>query len=156
MPVQFSDIAAVVTDKDLDELKEYQYLANTLQLNGDAVTVNKDTPLVTAVAYMDPFKKLQEVRVYYIDDKSRIRELCRTGGSGAKWESGMLNAKGHYISPASGLSANIVPSADKDERQLKLYFQTSTNKGTMKLSVAYTVLGKGKWEFRDVINPSAS
>ena len=85
-----------------------------------------------------------QVRVYYVDPESKLRELKRTNGG--EWTAGKnFNDIGGTVAEGSGLSANVAFG------QLKVYYQSATQpKG--KTSLIYANLGVGNWTPRSRIN----
>ncbi|EXK24025.1 hypothetical protein FOMG_19231 [Fusarium oxysporum f. sp. melonis 26406] len=62
-----------------------------LKVNGNAIHVNRELPILAAVAYRNPNGGEDEVRVYYVaQNKFVLRELRRTGGEDADWFDGQV------------------------------------------------------------------
>ncbi|EXM14952.1 hypothetical protein FoTM2_012033 [Fusarium oxysporum f. sp. vasinfectum] len=122
-----------------------------LKVNGNAIHVNRELPILAAVTYRNPNGGEDEVRVYYVaQNKFVLRELRRTGGEDADWFDGQVfNNQQNRILNTSGLTANVVRTRT-DQQQLKLYYQTETDE----LNVTFSMLGSSDvWSNRaDVTN----
>ncbi|RKL43243.1 hypothetical protein BFJ72_g4656 [Fusarium proliferatum] len=134
------------SSKTQDENKREQYNSDNLKVSGNYITVNKELPILAAVAYQNGSDQ-DVVRVFYVGQGSDfyLRELRRVGPPGSKWVDGeSLNSKEWDIAPKSGLTANVVQTGN--QVQLKVFYQKKTDK----LSVAYSVLAVGKdWKLDD-------
>ncbi|KAF5717622.1 hypothetical protein FMUND_5663 [Fusarium mundagurra] len=134
------------SSKTQDETEGEQYNSDNLKVDGNKIYVNKNLPILAAVAYMNKNGQ-DEVRVFYVDkEKRKLREVRRIGPSGSKWSIGqVLNNKDYDIAPNSGLTANVVETQN-GKRQLKVFYQKETDQ----LSVSYSVLAVDNvWSTRD-------
>ncbi|KAJ4148612.1 hypothetical protein LMH87_003074 [Akanthomyces muscarius] len=140
------------SSKTSDETQCEQYTASNLKVNGNPIYVNKELPVLAAVAYSDSGCNQDEVRVYYVaQNKFVLRELRRTGGSDAKWTDGQVfNNQQNGIAKESGLTANVVQTQGGRQQQLKLFYQREAGQ----LNVTYNVIGTNDvWTNRaDVTN----
>ncbi|KAF5630162.1 uncharacterized protein FTJAE_8313 [Fusarium tjaetaba] len=133
------------TSKTQDETQDEQYNSENLKVEGNYVYVNKELPILAAVAYKNGSEQ-DVVRVFYVDQsKLELRELSRVGKPGSKWSHGqVLKSKSVDIAPKSGLTANVVET--NNQVQLKVFYQKRTDE----LSVSYSVLAVDKtWRIKD-------
>ncbi|KAF5536497.1 hypothetical protein FPHYL_12959 [Fusarium phyllophilum] len=153
-PVARQDIVFHVTEdfkisywssKTQDETEDEQYNSDNLKVEGNAIYVNKELPILAAVAYKNGSGE-DVVRVFFVDQSEfALREVRRVGPAGSKWSHGqVLRSKEYDIASKSGLTANVVET--NNQVQLKVFYQKRTNK----LSVAYSVLAVDKaWTIKD-------
>ncbi|KAM0418968.1 hypothetical protein ACHAPT_012126 [Fusarium lateritium] len=150
--VNSSGVISYWSSRSADETEGEQYNTDNLKINGSPISVNPKLPILAAVAYRRPHSEVDEVRVYYVDEKTlTIREIRRNGRSNAKWEVGQVfNQQQYQIAPNSGLTANVVSTCNNG-LQLKVYYQRDVDK----LNVVYNVLTQAgeNWSTRyDVTN----
>ncbi|VUC22361.1 unnamed protein product [Clonostachys rosea] len=139
-----------------DESQFQQYGKVTLKVSANTIKVNKELPIIAAVAYSNPSPPKpcnndssslgdDEVRVYFVNDDFKIVEVKRSGpANNNTWEYGKeFTPKQYSIFKKSGLSANVVP-VKQGGHQLKVYFMGAEGQ----LSVAYRVLGTKEWNSR--------
>ncbi|KAJ4256885.1 hypothetical protein NW762_008981 [Fusarium torreyae] len=153
-PVAQQDIVFHVTadynisywsSKTQDETQGEQYNSDNLKVEGNYIYVNRDLPILAAVAYKNGSNQ-DVVRVFYVGQSDlTLRELRRIGPPGSKWSHGqVLNGKEYDIAPKSGLTANVVET--NNQVQLKVFYQKKTDK----LNVSYSVLAVDKtWRVQD-------
>ncbi|KAH7252875.1 hypothetical protein FSOLCH5_013731 [Fusarium solani] len=145
------------SSKTSDETQGEQYNSENLKINGNPVIVNSKLPILAAVAYKNPNTKEDEVRVYYVGEKSlTLREIRRTGKG--KWYDGQVfNQQSYDIAENSGLTANVVAvnkgsceDNPRKEWQLKVYYQRKADI----LNVVYNVLNQSgeNWSTRYGVN----
>ncbi|RSL73656.1 hypothetical protein CEP54_000052 [Fusarium duplospermum] len=133
------------SSKTQDETEDEQYNSDNLKIDGNKIYVNKELPIVAAVAYKNGSDQ-DVVRVFYVDPSNfTLREIRRVGPPGSKWQYGqVLNSKAFNIAQKSGLTANVVET--NGQVQLKVFYQKETDK----LSVVYSVLAVDKtWRVKD-------
>ncbi|KAL5599249.1 hypothetical protein FOVSG1_007061 [Fusarium oxysporum f. sp. vasinfectum] len=129
-----------------DETVGRQYDSEDLTVNGDNIKVNKDLPIIAAVAYKNGDGH-DEVRVFYVDaTKFCLREVRRIGDENSNWSHGrVLNSKAYELNAKSGLTANVVNTGN-GKTQLKVYYQRNSNR----LSLSYSVLAvDNKWSLQE-------
>ncbi|KAF4983233.1 hypothetical protein FDECE_17345 [Fusarium decemcellulare] len=133
------------SSKTQDETEGEQYNSDNLKVEGNKIYVNKDLPILAAVAYKNGIGQ-DVVRVFYVGQSDlTLRELRRVGPPGSKWSHGqVLNSKDYDIAQKSGLTANVVET--NNQVQLKVFYQKRPDK----LSVSYSVLAVDKtWRTQD-------
>ena len=93
---------------------------------------------------------LMQVRLYFMDDKNVLQELCQDNGS-LTWTYGALGTAGITAMSGSSLTAHINIERDTKgkaitRKQLKVYYWTSSS--DTKPSVAWYTLGETgqKWQ----------
>jgi hypothetical protein len=130
---------ACLTAQGPEDPASPRYVTSNILLNNNTVEAGSGTPQITAVAYELAGKR--EIRVYYIDGESTIRELCQTNGG--EWYPGSLDSAEYTCAKDSLLTANI----EHGSGQLKIFFQQGKNKDAW---VAWVVKGQTAWSKRKI------
>jgi len=115
-----------------------------VKLGDTLVKTHPDAPKITVVDYM-PKGGAWETRIYYLNEKSELNELCWTSGKKeGKWYSGSLNNNGFKALPKAPLTAVV------DDHWLKVYYQRADDgpNSAQELWVAWVVPGQTTWSRR--------
>ncbi|KAF4336565.1 hypothetical protein FBEOM_9549 [Fusarium beomiforme] len=127
-----------------EKIPRKKYDLNTLTVNGSPIKVNKNLPVIAAVAFTHPDScgGKPQVRVYYVHrDELSLREVYRVGGHDDEWKDGMdFNDKSFTISQISGLTANVFqPPSEKKNFIVKVYYQRDN--ADSYADVVYNIVG---------------
>ncbi|KAI9718497.1 MAG: hypothetical protein M1828_006680 [Chrysothrix sp. TS-e1954] len=125
------------------------YHFRDIELNDVVLQGIEQGPLLTAVSWQALMTGWNYIRVYFLGEGRRLREICKDIPRGQEekycdWYEGAFskqgpNRKGYSLAPESALTANV----EKSTGLLKVYFTTKDSPYTF---VAWTDPYTGRWE----------